>query len=206
MNSVNRINYAFSLALIVSGLAFASAAPATEIEGIKLPDTERVANQELKLNGAAVRYRSTAKLSVVALYLLTRKTSAKDVIELAGPKRISMVLLRDFSNNEYAQAFMGGIKKNSGKSERTKVTNSLLKFGEAFASVPDLKKGDVITGDWVPNEGAVFQLNGKKLGDALPDALFYELFLRIFLGDDPANTGFKQLLLGEKQYVTPRSS
>lgn len=180
------------------------ASSAAEVEGITLPDTDRVANQELKLNGAGMRYQGKAKISVIGLYLKDKKNTVQQVIALSGTKRIAIVLMRDFSNNDFAQAFMAGFQKNSDKSERAKVVNSLLKFGEMFSSVTELKKGDVITCDWIPNVGAAFQHNGKKLGEALPDKLFYDMLLKIFIGDKPADANLKRLLLGENERVNPQ--
>ncbi len=203
MNSFTRTKYAFILALSMASLVSASASSAAVVEGITLPDTDRVANHELKLNGAGMRYQGKARISVIGLYLKDNKNTVPQVIALSGAKRVTIVLMRDFSNDTFAQAFMAGFQKNSDKSERAKVVNSLLKFGSMFSSVAELKKGDVITCDWIPNVGSVFALNGKKLGDALPDKLFYDMLLKIFIGDKPVDTNLKRLLLGKNEKMNP---
>lgn len=206
MNCVNHFKSAFALAWIVSALAFNSTASAVEVAGVKVADTEKVANQELKLNGAGIRYKAIFKVYVAGLYLGEKKTTTKDVLAAPGAKRMSLVLLRDVSSNDFAQSFMAGIQKNSEKAERAKVITSLLKFGEIFATVPEMKKGDHVTADWIPGTGGVFQHNGKKLGDTINDQLFYTIFLKIWLGDNPADAKLKQALLGEKEEVNTRVS
>lgn len=206
MNSGTRIKCALALASLVSALALAPAAMAVEVAGVKFADTEKVANQELKLNGAGIRYKAIFKVYVAGLYLSEKKTSTPDVLAAPGAKRMNLVLLRDVSSNDFAQSFMAGIQKNSEKAERAKVVTSLLKFGEIFATVPEMKKGDNVTADWIPGTGGVFQHNGKKLGETINDPLFYTIFLKIWLGDNPADSKLKRLLLGEKEEVNTRAS
>lgn len=195
---------ALAFACVVFSLA--SNSMATEVAGVKLTDTEHVGNQELKLNGAGVRYKAIFKVYVAALYLGDKKATTPEVLALPGAKRMTLVLLRDVSSNDFAQAFMAGIQKNSEKAERGKVITSLLKFGELFATVPEMKKGDIVTADWLPGTGGVFLHNGKRLGETINDALFYSIFLKIWLGDNPADAKLKRQLLGEKEELNTRSS
>ena len=73
-----------------------------------------------------------------------------------------------------------------------------MNFGEVFAKTPVLKKGDQLSLDWTPNEGTQCYLNGKKIGELMPDVAFYNAVLRIWLGDKPADGSLKPALLGEK--------
>jgi hypothetical protein len=61
-----------------------------------------------------------------------------------------------------------------------------------------VKKGDIVTLDWIPDTGTVTSLNGKKIGETLPDVAFYNAVLRIWLGDSPAQDNLKNELLGSK--------
>ena len=160
----NRLNRALAYACVLSALVatpFASAA--VEVSGIKFDDTARVANQELKLNGAGVRYKAIFKVYAAGLYLADKKTTVPDILAAPGAKRMQLVMLRDVGNEEFGRSFMEGIQKNSEKAERAKLINQLLKFGELFASIPELKKGDILTTDWIPGSGTQLQLNGKKI-------------------------------------------
>lgn len=173
-------------------------ANAAEVGGVTFDDTARVADQELKLNGAGVRYKAIFKVYVAGLYIPEKKFTTKDVLAAPGSRRIHIVMLRDVSSEEFGQAFLAGIHKNTDKAEKTRIVGQLLRFGEIFASVPELKKGDVLTTDWVPGTGTVMQLNGKKIADPLPDVAFYNALLKIWLGDKPADPKLKHAMLGEK--------
>ncbi|MGB6053926.1 MAG: chalcone isomerase family protein [Burkholderiaceae bacterium] len=192
--------YAIGARLALAWLlaAACTVASATEVAGVKLDDTAQVANQQLKLNGAGVRYKVIFKVYAAGLYLADKKASTADVLAAPGAKRVTLVMMRDISNEEFGQSFMAGIKNNSTREERAKYVTQMMQFGEMFASIPELKKGDVITTDWIPGAGTVSSHNGKKISGPLPDAGFYNALLKIWLGDNPADEQLKQNLLGEK--------
>jgi len=173
------------------------AAAAGEIAGVKVEETARVANQELKLNGAGVRYKAIFKVYVAGLYLASKQKTTAGVMDVPGARRILIVMLRDVGSEEFGNAFMAGIHANTPRAEEVKMITQLQRFGEIFAAVPELYKGDVLTTDWVPGVGTVIHLNGKQLSAPLPGLDFYNAILRIWLGDDPADSNLKPILLGQ---------
>lgn len=186
------------LAGLLCSLALALPAMAVEIEGVKLDDGAKVAGKDLKLNGAGVRTRAIFKVYVMGLYLTEKKKTAAEVLASDGPRRFTIVMLRDVSGEDFGEAFMTGINKNIDKAEKSKLVNQLGKFGEIFTAQGNLKKGDTLISDWVPGSGMVMTLNGKSISEPIPDVAFYNAVLRIWLGDKPADTTLKPLLLGEK--------
>ena len=184
--------------LILAALTFGlgQAAQAAEVAGVKLDDTVKVANKELKLNGAGVRTRLMFKVYVAGLYLQEKKTTAADVLAMQGPRRLKLVLLREVNSEDFGQAFMDGLNANSDKAEKAKFVNQTVKMGEIFASIPSLNKGDSITADWIPGTGLNILVNDKKVGDTLQGIEFANAFLRIWLGEKPADAALKQNLLG----------
>lgn len=171
-------------------------AQAVEVGGIKLDDTTKVANQELKLNGAGLRTWAVFKVYAAGLYLPEKKKTVPEIMALNGPRRIKLVLLRDVNNEELGQAFMDGLNANSDKAEKAKFVNQTVKMGEIFASIPKLNKGDAITNDWVPGQGMQVLVNDKRVGEVLPGIEFYNAFMRIWLGEKPVDNTLKQALLG----------
>ncbi|MFZ6674851.1 chalcone isomerase family protein [Undibacterium sp. Xuan67W] len=187
--------------LLVAGL-FASAslithAATTEVAGAKFEDTVHLANTDLKLNGAGIRYKAIFKVYAAGLYLSSKKTTVPDVLASTGPRRVTLVMLRDLSNEEFGRGFMSGIQQNTDKAEKGKLTMQFLRLGELFASVPELKKGDIMLTDWVPGVGTTFYLNGKKLGEPYPDIAFNNALLRIWLGEKPVDSSLKKAMLAD---------
>ncbi len=178
-------------------LGLAGTAQAIEVGGLKFDDTAKVAGKELKVNGAGVRTRVIVKVYALVLYLPEKKDTTAGVLESSGPRRFSLGLLREVTGDDLGQAFMAGITANTDKAERSKFVNQLAQFGEAFVSIPQGKKGDVITVDWVPDTGTVMFLNGKPIGEPMKDIAFYNAVLKIWLGDKPVDSSLKPQLLGK---------
>jgi hypothetical protein len=172
-------------------------AHAAEVSGIKFDESATVAGKPLVLNGLGVRYK-VVKVYALGLYLSEKKNHTADVLALTTPKRFRIVTLRDITSDELGQAFLTGINKNLSKDEKAKFVNQLVKFGELFNEIEGGKKGDTIIGDFVPGTGTIITMNGKQLGQAIPDPAFFNAILRIWIGDNPADPTLKPLLLGEK--------
>ena len=187
--------------LIAFSFIFAVLTPpvfAADVSGVKIEETMRVGNKDLKLNGAGMRVKAIFKVYAAGLYLTEKKTAVPDVLALDGPKRMILVMQREVSSEDFGQSFMTGLNDNSDKAEKSKIINQTVKFGEMFASLPGLKKGDVLFLDWIPGAGTVSSLNGKQMGETIPDAAFYNAVLRLWLGNKPVDSSLKPLLLGGK--------
>jgi hypothetical protein len=181
-----------TLALGLAGLA-----PAAEVAGVKLDDTVKVAGKELKLNGAGVRTRIVIKVYVLALYLTEKKDTPAAVLDAPGPRRFTLTMMREVTGDELGQAFMAGITANTDKAERSKFVNQLAQFGDAFVNIPQAKKGDTVTVDWVPDTGTVMYFNGKQQGEPMKDIAFYNAILKIWLGEKAVDSSLKPALLGK---------
>ncbi|NMM37084.1 MAG: lipoprotein transmembrane [Glaciimonas sp.] len=195
-----------SLFLACALCSFSSAGFAAESAGVNMDDAVMVGKQQLYLNGLGVRHKMIFKVYVAGLYLTGKKTSVPEVLAAIGPKRVRIVMLRDVSNEEFGRGFLAGIRQNSDRAELMKITGPLMKFGELFASVPELKKGDVLTTDWLPGVGTQMQLNGKNIGDIIPDESFYHALLKIWLGEKPLDNALKHLLLGATATESARTN
>ena len=179
-------------------LACAMSVQAADIGGVKVEDTATVAGKTLVLNGGGMRQIFVVKVYAAALYLSEKKILAADVQALATPKRVALHIQREVNSDEFGQLFITSMNKNSTKEEKAKVINQTVKFGEMFSNLPPVKKGDIVTLDWVPGSGTVSTLNGKQIGETLPDIAFYNAVLRIWIGDNPVQSDVKRGLLGEK--------
>lgn len=186
------------LVLACAALAAACGAQAAvDVNGIKFEDTNKVGGKDLKLNGAGMRTKLVIKVYAAGLYLPEKKSNVADILKLEGPRRVTLVMARDIPAEDLGKAFMDGINENLDKAEKAKIVGQLGKFGEMFAAVDDIKKGDVMHMDWIPGTGTVCELNGKRIGEAASDLNFYNAVLRIWLGDKPVDRSLKPALLGE---------
>ncbi|MGK5052845.1 chalcone isomerase family protein [Janthinobacterium sp. RB2P8] len=199
LSSTSRLGRSLAAACLCACLcaAVAQAALAVEVGGVRLDETVQLASRELRLNGAGVRYKVIFKVYTIALYLPEKKTQLADILALPGPRRLEIVMLRDITSDELGHAFMQGLKRSSDQADRTRLLSQTMQFGAMFAMVPGLKKGDILTVDWLPEEGTLCKLNGKQVGDTVPDLAFYNALLKIWLGAHPADTLLRAHLLGD---------
>jgi len=173
------------------------AAAAVDVSGYQFEDTNKVAGKDLKLNGAGMRTKFVIKVYAAGLYLPEKSKALAEIVKQDGPRRITLQMARDVSSEDFGKAFMDGLNDNVDKAEKQKIVAQIGKFGEMFAGVDGLKKGDVLHIDWIPGSGTVCELNGKKLIENVPDINFYNALLRIWLGDKPVDRSLKSALLGD---------
>ncbi len=181
-------------AVLACGLSHAAAAT-VDVAGVKYEDKVAVAGKELSLNGAGVRTKLFVKVYAAGLYLQSKEHTVEGVMKAAGPRRIRLTMLRDVSSDSFGDAFMGGLNANVSGPEKTALITQISKYGEMFAQIDGLKKGDTLDTDWIPGVGAQSYINGKKIGEALPEINFYNAVLRIWLGEKPVDRSLKPKLL-----------
>ena len=172
-------------------------AGAAEIAGIKLDERARVGESELVLNGAGLRKRVLFKVYVTGLYLAEKKTSPAEVLALAGPKRVSITLMRSIPARDLVDALKHGIGDNSSTEEQQAVQDRVDELTANLLSLRQGRKGDVITFDWLPDGGTLVVLNGEVKGNPIPGDDVYRALLRVWLGDRPTSGGLKRALLGQ---------
>lgn len=197
MIAMNKFSIKGLLAGALLAFSFGQASAAVEVAGVKFDDTTKVAGKELVLNGAGVRSKFIVKVYAAGLYLQEKETTVEGVLKAEGPRRMRLVMLRDITSDDFGNAFMSGLNNNVDKNDKTKITPQISKFGEIFAQFDALKKGDVLDLDWTPGAGTQCLLNGKKVGDLIPDMTFYNSVLRIWLGEKPADASLKPKLLAQ---------
>ncbi len=176
----------------------AHGAIAAEVSGIKYDDTVKVGGKELVLNGLGVRYKFIAKVYATGIYLPEKAKSVPEIMKQEGPRRVRLVMMRDITSDEFGTAFMSGLTQNLDRTAQSKIASHISKWGEMFASLDALKKGDVLELDYIPGQGTQSHINGKKIGEVAPDLIFSNAILSIWLGEHPADANLKPRLLGLK--------
>ena len=162
--------------------------PSIELNGVRLAG-----------NGTGVRLLDNVKIYSVGLYLSQPATTLEQVVKAAGPKRLSMVMLRDVSADELSKLFTRGIKNNSPKVATSHLAPGMLRLGDIFSSYKRLSSGDTIFIDWVPGRGTLISVKGQTQGETISDPAFFTALMAIWLGDMPADPQLKEALLGRSR-------
>ena len=162
-----------------------------------IEDSVTIGAQRLALNGAGLRIKLLFRIYAAGLYLPEKAGSTAAVLAQPGPKRISMILLRDLTAKQLVDGLNEGIRDNHAPAEAEALKPRAERLGAIMTAIGAAKSGSRITLDYVPDAGTRVTLNGKPQGDAIAGDDFYLALLRIWLGDDPVDHTLKKALLGQ---------
>lgn len=186
---------------LVMFAALAAALPAwalVEIKGARFNDTYQLGNQSLQLNGAGVRVKIVVDVYAAGLYVVRKDHNATALIGQAGPKSMQIVLLRDLTGEDFADAMVKGFKKNNSESDVAKFQAKLDEIRTLMMGFGPVKKGTTIHIDNTPGAGTRVLVDGVQKGNEMPGDDFYAALLRIWLGPSPVDSDLKEALIGSK--------
>lgn len=167
-----------------------------EVAGIQLPGHIRIEGRELILNGAGLRRILLTKVYVAALYLPEPQHDAHAILDGNIPRRLQLTLLRDLSTEQNLDALKGGLISNNNPAELESIRQEVSRFLAYIRALHELAAGTVIQLDYLPAMGTRLSVNGRHVGTIHGEA-FNRAVLKIWLGEDPVQTGLKQALLGK---------
>jgi hypothetical protein len=170
-------------------------AHAAEVAGVRIDANARVGGIELELNGAGLRQRFATKVYVIGLYLREPNTTAGAAIHAAGPKRISLTLMRDVPAQALVDALYEGVRDNTTDAEFARVETSANALASVMLPLQTAKKGDVVALDYLPDSGAQVVVNGRPIGQPITNEELYRALLKIWIGDPPVDADLKRALL-----------
>lgn len=162
-----------------------------------LPQHFQLGGHQLVMNGAGIRHKAVFKVYHATLYLEQQAHSLAEVLQLPGPKRLEIHMLRDIDANELGKLFTKGIEQNTPRQELGRVLPGVAQMSAVFSHQKKLHKGDSFSLDWVPNVGMTLSINGQPQSPQFENPAFFAALLGIWLGDKPADAQLKQALLGQ---------
>ena len=169
----------------------ASVVHAVEVAGVKVPDTVTVEGKTLKLNGAGLRKKMMFKVYVAALYLESPSKDAAAVVSSSEVKSMRLSILRSLKGSQVSEAIAEGFERNS-KDQLPKLQPRLDKLQ---TMIPDVKEGDEIAFNWVPDKGVQVLVRGTERG-TIEGRDFADALFSVWLGPNPVQDDLKKALLG----------
>jgi len=112
------------------------------------------------------------------------------------PRRVTLVMLRDVSADQFVDAFHAALEANTPGEESKRLQPQITAFEALLREVKEVKKGDVVHLDYRPNTGTQLILNGVPRGKVIEGEDFYRALLRNWLGPNPADADLKNALIG----------
>ncbi len=184
------------LLAICLSLISAPAWAAREVRGVTFSDTSSLGGQTLQLNGAGARVKVIVDVYAAGLYLPRRESTPAPILDMPGPKSMHIVLLRDLTGEDFADAMMKGFRKNNSDNDNAKFLPRLEAIRATMMTFGSVKKGTSIHIDFVPGAGTRALIEGVQKGTDIPGDDFYAALLKIWLGTHPVDSGLKEGLLG----------
>ena len=168
-------------------------ANAQEISGVLVQETLK--NDDgtvMHLNGAGIRSKFFFDIYIAELYMEHPSNVAEEVIHGVGRKRITMQFLYDeVGKDKLIEGWNEGFTGNTGAAEITTLQARINQFNSMFV---DVKKGDFIVLDYIPDQGTYVTIAKQEKG-VIPGKDFNDALLRIWLGEKPVNKGLKEKML-----------
>ncbi|WP_241048327.1 chalcone isomerase family protein [Achromobacter xylosoxidans] len=185
---------ALSLVLAASLASAPALAADMDVAGVRVPAQLSEGGQALLLNGAGLRTKFVVKVYVAALYASAKSQDAAALINSNEPRRMRLQLLRDVDSKSLDAALQEGLRDNTGKQELAALQPSAARLSALMAEIGSAREGDVIDLDF-DARGVTITDNGKPRG-RIDDPAFGRALLRVWLGDNPAQSSLKKALLG----------
>lgn len=171
-----------------------SAAPAVagELAGVEMPDTVTVAEDELVLNGMALRSKFFVKVYVAGLYLPSKTSSADAVLAADEPRHLRMEFVRKVGKDDICEAWYEGLEANTPDAS----SDVKKQFDDLCSWMADVGSGDSYEFTYVPGTGTTVRVKGEDRG-TIPGKAFADALYASWIGPSPGpGEGFKDDLMG----------
>ncbi len=178
-------------------MALAAHAATVSVAGVEIERTAQVGSSTLVLNGAGKRTKYFFDVYVAGLYLAGKQSDAAAILGDAGPKRISMTLMRNLSAAQLSDALREGISLNSTPAELASLSAPIEALVGTMNAIGSAAKGELLTIDFLADGTTRVTLNGQPRGNPIPGADFQRALLKVWLGAKPVQGDWKKALLGE---------
>jgi len=184
-----------NICIVVVLLVLSQPVISQEVEGVNIPDQAVLSNNaKVALNGAGVRTKFFFDIYIGALYTENKSSSSQQIFSQVGSKRVLMhFLYDDLAKEKITDAWTEGFKANNSEAEYQKLQTRLNYFNEFFS---DMKKGEQVRMDYIPNNGTEVWVNDKLRG-TIKGSDFNIALLKVWLGDEPADNSLKEAMLGK---------
>ena len=178
---------------LIGSLLFASSTSAMEISGVQLPEQITLAHTELQLNGAGVRSKFFIDLYVGSLYLTAANSDAAQIIDADQ----SAIRLNITSGMITADKMRGAITEgfdDATEGKTAPIQSQIDAFMALFSE--EIKEGDQFTLATSKGSGVTAYKNNIAKATIEGEA-FRQALLKIWLGDEPAQSSLKKAMLGK---------
>jgi hypothetical protein len=191
-----------SVIFIISFVSNISAyADLTENEKLIAVQKVMIVDRPLIMRGMGLTQLLNDDYYIGAFYLDDAATFAtgEDLIFIDAPRRMEFRFAsgHKVSARGFGRKIAEGIRINNEKNNIESEKDKLRIFMSLFKG--SYKKGDIVRFDYHNSFGTRVSLNGKTLGTIKRSRDFYRLLVRLWVGERPPSSLFKQGIIGKNE-------
>lgn len=181
------------MALLLLAAALSAPVSALTVEGVEIPETYSMSNQQLTLNGAGTRSKFFLDLYVGSLYLPETGHDGAAILAADEPQVISLHIISGMITSErMTKATREGFEASTG-GNLSAIQEDVDRFMGVFRD--EIREGDVFDLAYLPGQGVQIFKNGD-LKDTIGGLTFKKALFGIWLSDHPAQKDLKKKMLG----------
>ena len=185
------------LSSMVSLALATTASAAVKVGNATCEDTMSLGAGTVQLSGAGMRTKVFFDVYAAGLYLSGKATSFADVLKLAAPMRVRLVMARDVGAKTFVDALVEGLADNTSPKVRELLQNEIDALINCMNQIGDVKKGDVIDFDYSAEEQTRVSVNGRTIAKNVGGRQLYNSVLGIWLGPKAIDASLKAAMLGQ---------
>lgn len=160
-----------------------------------MPPETTVGGSQLVLNGKAIRTVWGFPVYEVGLFLGAPNRDAGAIMNSdRDPKRVRLYMLRAVEKEKFVVTVRESIDRNLSAEEKQIYAAELADYIGHLEKGGDIEPGRIITIDYVPGQGTLLGLDGRRIG-TIAGHDFYHVMLRLWIGR-PLQPSIKDGLLG----------
>jgi len=186
--------FSYFLVIFFFILTYSQNSFSIEIKGVNIPDTIKLDNKSLILNGTGIRTKFFFKIYIGSLYLKNKESNINKILNDKQAKRISLhFLYKEVNKEKLTTGWTKGFKKNNSDEIFKSLKERLDKFNSYFVTTV---KDDIIQLDFLPNNTTRITINNETKGEIAGND-FQIALLKVWLGKKPADSSLKKAMLGK---------
>lgn len=188
----SRLTVATAMMVALASPLMVPVAHAVIMAGTEMPDTIRVDQHRLVLNGVAMYTKFGVQVLVAGLWLDRREQDAGEILRADRPRRYVTHFLHHVSAKRIRDAWQKGLAANSP--EATAAVRE--QFRTLCSWARDFVPGDEIEVTYLPGSGSSVTIGGVRMG-VLRGKGFADAYFACAIGSKPGlGVKFKRRLLG----------
>ena len=182
------------LFLLFAVVTIASSSAQTKAAGVTIPNNVSFEGEKLVLNGVGVREKFWMDMYAGALYLNSKSSDAKSIINANDPMAIKLHMVSSLITSEKMIDAVNEGFENATNGKTSGISSEISKFKAFFSE--EINKEDVFDIVYIPSKGVLVYKNGNEKG-VIKGMEFKKALFGIWLSDKPADKKLKQGMLGK---------